>query len=515
MNRAHQSFHSTVARVRPGGRRAFPAVPSIAALLVGLAVLMVLPPRAVGGQGAAPAPLPTCRTSLDSLDAKVRQNYAGFLLEVRGERRDAYGAMLRRLTGSADTTDLNQCYRVLESYMTWYGDPHLFVFQRQSTDSLEAAQRAGALRRVPLTEADVRASFAAPGIKRDPIEGIWYDGSLRVAVVRDPSGSAADFLAVVLQSDTSAWPVGAVRAYFRRERDGAYATRLLTRQFAELELTARIHKRLILRLSPGIWGRAFPLAAADTGLIDSIDVHRPRVSVRERSVVFSVPSHDPSQTRLLDSLVRTYAQTIGTRPLLIIDLRGNEGGGSFTTRALHPYIDTAEQRPTPYDSGGAVMLSSPAQIRYARRLMGSDTSAFARRVLAQLEASPGALVPIEENPSPAPRTPESSVPGRWRVVVLVDRGTVSAAEVLVLRALRSTRAVVAGEPTSGALDYQSVQIVSLGTGYPRWGLGYPTIAAHADLPRRGMRGKGIQPQVRIDWSKAPDAIAEVERRFAP
>ncbi len=91
----------------------------------------------------------------------------------------------------------------------------------------------------------------------------------------------------------------------------------------------------------------------------------------------------------------------------------------------------------------------------------------------------------------------------------------SAAEVLVLRALRSTRAVVVGEPTSGALDYQSVQIVSLGTGYPRWGLGYPTITAHAELPRRGMRGKGIQPHVRMDWSTVADPIAEVERRFVP
>jgi C-terminal processing protease CtpA/Prc len=161
------------------------------------------------------------------------------------------------------------------------------------------------------------------------------------------------------------------------------------------------------------------------------------------------------------------------------------------------------------------MLSSPAQISYARRFMGTDTSAFVRSLVARLEANPGALVTLEETPSPSPPPPETSSPGNWRVVVLVDRGTVSAAEVLVLRALRSMRAVVVGEPTSGALDYQSVQIVSLGTGYPRWALGYPTITAHAELPRRGMRGRGIQPQVRIDWNAVPDPIAEVERRFAP
>lgn len=161
-----------------------------------------------------------------------------------------------------------------------------------------------------------------------------------------------------------------------------------------------------------------------------------------------------------------------------------------------------------------MMLSSPAQISYARRFTGTDTSAFVRSLVARLEANPGALIPLDETPSPAP-SPEATVPGNWRAIVLVDRGTVSAAEVLVLRALRSARAVVVGEPTAGALDYQSVHVVSLGTGNRRWALGYPTIAAHADLPTRGMRGRGIQPQVRIDWSVVADPIAEIERRFAP
>ena len=99
------------------------------------------------------------------------------------------------------------------------------------------------------------------------------------------------------------------------------------------------------------------------------------------------------------------------------------------------------------------------------------------------------------------------------MAVLVDGGTVSAAEVLVLRALRSERAVVIGEPTAGALDYQSTQAVGLGTGDRRWALGYPTIAAHVDLPTRGMRGKGIAPMVRLRWADVADAYAEVERRL--
>lgn len=453
---------------------------------------------------------PSCRVTLDSLDSKTRANYAGYLLEVTGQRQSQYISALHRLRRLADTSDLSRCYSVLSAYAAWYKDPHLFVFQSQSTDSATAMQRASSVRRLAVTEESVRATLGAK-VDRDPLEGIWQDGALRIAVVPDPGRQEGLFLGVVVASDTSTWPVGSVRAEFRRNAEGSYRTTLLTRQFAEMQLAAQIYKKGILRLSPGLWGKVFPVAPADTGLVDSVDAHRPRVSVRERSVVFSVPSHDPQHTRLLDSLVRVHAEQIKQRPLLIVDLRGNEGGGSQTTRALHPYVSSRERGVTPYDSGDAVMLSSPAQVSYARRAFGAETSPFVRSLVSRLEASPGTLVPLDTTPSRVINT-EASVSGDWRVAVLVDGGTVSASEMLVLRALRSSRAVVIGEPTAGSLDYQSIQIVSLGTGDRRWALGYPTITAHAELPRRGMRGKGIAPTMPMRWSDVADPMGEVERR---
>jgi C-terminal processing protease CtpA/Prc len=95
--------------------------------------------------------------------------------------------------------------------------------------------------------------------------------------------------------------------------------------------------------------------------------------------------------------------------------------------------------------------------------------------------------------------------------VIVDRGTVSASEVLVLTALRSPRATVFGEPTAGALDYQSASIVSLSPRENRWYLGYGTITRSRDLPRGGMRGHGIPPQVRLDLHRIADPVDYVDR----
>lgn len=98
--------------------------------------------------------------------------------------------------------------------------------------------------------------------------------------------------------------------------------------------------------------------------------------------------------------------------------------------------------------------------------------------------------------------------------MLIDRGTVSAAEVLVVYALQSPRATVFGEPTAGALDYESVSIVSIAPGEHRWYVGYGTITRRADLPTGGMRGTGIRPQVPIDLAKVMDPVAFVDSALA-
>ncbi|MEP7382206.1 MAG: S41 family peptidase [Gemmatimonadota bacterium] len=496
-------------------RRYAPRVRSRTRILLGLCLavptISIAPPTG-GASVRAQLARPSCQQTLDSIDAKLRDNYAGFLLEVRAARRSAYDAMRAEQRRAGAEVSLDDCFPILSRYIDWFDDPHLFVYQSPTPDSASANKRRGALRTLDVSDSAIRRDLSNRRDARDPIEGIWYDGATRIGVVRD-AASTERYVAVLLASDTLGWPAGAVRATFERRPDGGYATTLTTRAFGELRLVARIHRRVVLRLSPGMWGKAFPVAAEDTAFVDPTDVHRPSVAVRPRSVVVSVPSHDPRFTSRLDRLVTEVDSVIRDRRLLIIDLRGNEGRGSQTTRVLDPYISTAVSGPTPYDSGVPVMLSSRAQVAYARRFTGTDTSVLVRSLVARLEASPGALVPLEETPSA--RSHDRSLDGDWQVVVMVDRGTVSASEVLVLRALRSTRAVVVGENTAGALDYQSVQIVGLGTGDRRWALGYPTITAHADLPKRGMRGTWIAPTVRVDWHTLDDPIAEMERRYAP
>jgi hypothetical protein len=460
-------------------------------------------------QSPSPAQARDCAATLEAFRVKIEQNYAGVRLEVVGERRRQHDALFARLTTDARTASGEQCFFVLDRYVKFFDDPHLFVFQSTRLDTAESSSRALALGPVRnVDEASARASLT--GRSLDPIEGIWNDGEgLRVLVTRD-ARPRDRFSAVVLTTDTTSWPVGATRATITKRAANDYLVDLYSRNFALRHLDGVVHKEVLLRLSPGLWAREFPAPPIE-GLVDVTAPRRPTLVVRGTTVIVSMASHDPTYRPVLDSLVTANRDALNRAENLIIDLRGNEGGGAFTSAALHPYIRSTVPRTHRYASDTAWMLSSPDQIVYARRGFGSDTSLFVRTLLSRLTGSPGQLVPMP--PFNADARGDTLTPGPSRIGVIVDGGTVSAGESLVLRALQSRRATVFGQPTAGALDYASVNVVRVLPDESRWLLGYGTITASNRLPVNGMREKGIAPDVRIRVDRLLGAIDEVERRL--
>jgi hypothetical protein len=476
--------------------------------------------------GAARDSVPACETLLDGLARKIEADYAGLRLEYRGADRARYERERERLRARARTTTGDDCFFVLRALTDFFHDPHLFVYQRTDLDTAEVrrrAERRDGIAHLDLSEADARAMLARRAGALDPIEGIWRDGALRVAVIPAPgrAASPARFVAVILASDTATWRPGDVRARFARRSDGAYDGELWEGNLARRFPTARVHKRVLLRLSPGMWGKEWPVLPADSGLVSDVDPHRATLVWRGGTPVISIPSHDPTYRGALDSLVAGSHDAIARAERLVIDLRGNEGGSSGMSDTLLPFLGplaSASARPGEHGDDDPQMLSSSDQIAYARALwFNIADSATVARLVERMVAHPGALVPVYDSTARAAASPASSDASRdgpagpRRIAVLIDGGTVSAAEVFVLRAMRSPRARTFGTPTEGALDYQSVGIVRIGDTAGRWYLGYPTITARPDLPRGGMRGRGIAPQVRVDWTRTADPIGYVIR----
>lgn len=466
---------------------------------------------------------PPCAVTTDSLIAKVARNYPGITRELqtddaRREWRAVQAAARRR----ARTATAETCLDILRHVTDWWRDAHLFVWQSPRADARTADARTAAAprERGPRRAIDLatwRTRWAG-GEGVDPVEGVWYGDGLEVAVVPATDGDGFD--AVVLTADTTGWEPGMVRARLRRAAMGdGYVVRLASRQFRPLVLDAHVVRGTLLRMPPLLWGRREP--AGDPVSAPAFpDPRAPTLRWLDAgTAVLTMPSFDGRYRAPLDALLRAERDALARSARLILDLRGNEGGGTGTALPLAPWIAAlapADERPSRIAEWRPWMLATPENEHVVARLTpaGRDTAPWVRALLQRLRAAaPGDAVRYVD---------DAALPPRWRppvvhaapaqVAILVDRHVVSAAEAFVLEALRSPRVTLFGEPTAGVLDYGTTAIVPLHADETRWFLGYPTVIANDSVPVRGIRGRGITPDVRVD-PRAPDVLGQVRQRM--
>ncbi len=468
------------------------------------ALVLVLLAQAAASDGAGCE----CRVAFDDLVRKVEADYVGYHLGIRGRRDAEYRRHVRSLAARAARAAPDDCVRVLQDFVRFFRDGHLFVGQWPETDEAERARLASAAERTRFrTEADIRRELDRRAGRLDPIEGVWYakDGS-RVGVVRDPKPGRRDFVAVILATPVEGWEPGQVKAEFRRLGDGSYDAVLYADDHSPRRPDvysrgerggAAVRRGVLLHMPPTTWGKAYPLAADERGALDPTDPRRPTARVVDDStVVVSVPSHVPEYAPVLKELVDRFADRIVRAETLVVDLRGDEGGSAWMTDVLMPYIVTTAKRPPRYwREGRASVLSSPDNIAYFER--ASKEGWAPAGLVDRMRANPGRVVAYDSG-AETPDEEVAAAAGPRRVAILVDGGVVSAGEAFVLSAMRNEKVVLFGENTGGVIDYQSTQIVGIGScrrlGF---GLGVPTVAASDRLPRGGANAAGIPPDVRI------------------
>lgn len=443
-----------------------------------------------------------CAEDFEALVAAVAENYAGYVLEVAGRRDAEHEALVERVRAQADSAaSAEECIYALREYTAWFRDPHLFVGQFPAYDSARLAAFAAAVERVPLSRADVVARLdASSGL--DPIEGIWYDEATEIAVVPDTGAGTGQFLGVVVASSTDTWRPGEVKARIVRTDRCSYRVMLRMDDHTPRYIEGELYKDdLLLRLAPYAWGRRYPIRPRQEGLLNPLDPRAPQFVVRSGdAIVLSIPSHDPKYRQALESLVEKHAAALDGASRLIVDLRGNEGGSSATTRVLEPYYHSAERpdRAAP-PTGSPVVLASPANLRAFERWKEwyEPDPEWLTTLLSELERRPGELIAFHESGT-ADRPPPARISENpQEFAVLIDRGVVSAGEAFVLEVRRFDRVTVYGEPTGGSIDYQNVQMLRLAVGERGFVVGYPTLATSADLPEGGHNATGILPDVEI------------------
>jgi hypothetical protein len=477
--------------------------------LLGAALLIATPlvaAAAVPTQATEAEPC-GCAEQMDSLIAKVERVYVALPLDLLPNREAAYHDHVAAMRSRAAITPTADCFATLSDYVTWFDDGHLFLLEGSGAPGTRD-DTADDVERVALDSAALGAYLAAVA-DPDPLEGFWYDGPDRYGVVALPS-DARDLVAVYLKGGRDGWEPGMVVAEFRLLPNGAFRARMRDPQFRVRHQTAELYRGDLLRLSPGIWGRT----EARGRTADPSDVHR--AFLREHApgiLVLGIPSFDPQWRPALDTILATRRAEIAAADILVVDVRGNEGGSTGSGNGLRPFMGprVASDEP-PYDP---VALASPEVSAYFERLieqMGGPPTGW-ETLLERLRAAPGQIVPLYgDGPPDAPPPSFEPAPGPRHIAVLIDGGVVSAGEGFLLGARRHERVTIFGANTGGMIDYQNVGITRVGCPDEGILLGYPTLAGSKDLPEGGYNATGIPPDAALD-AHAPDIIARVVRHY--
>jgi hypothetical protein len=462
-------------------------------------------------------PVCTCRDELDRLLELVEGTYPGHRLEIApdAERRAAYAKRVESVRRAVADAPRERCFRELRRFTDSFGDPHLFVTQigpRRDSVPWPSAAPLEAPERHPGSPEELTRRAEAASAAGDPLSGIWYTaGGERLAVV--PAEDAGDErVAVVLESAAEGWSPGDVRARFRTGADGGIEGVVYTDDRSPRQAAPEIARGDLLAMPPVTWGR---VSAAGAGVLDPENPRAPVLSFpADEAVLLSLPSHSPEHRPKLEFLLGGHLRELLSRRLLIVDLRGNEGGSSSTTFPLEPLIVTTDGDSLLEWEGEPVVMASPENRQYFERM--AEQGWVPRGLVRRIEAHPGELVPFEDPPAEgeagegesadtanaAEAAPIPHPPRPERVAILVDELSVSAAEAFLLRVGGSEKVTIFGRPTGGAIDYQNINMVRLACDGSGIVFGYPTLIASDRLPAGGVNPTGVVPDVAIDLPPA-------------
>jgi hypothetical protein len=308
---------------------------------------------------------------------KIKENHVAYHIEIKSKRDAEYRNYIAIFRNKAEKTSGDKCVPVLKEFINFYKDGNLDIGQNPKLSDEEAKKLAANAEKIERSEADIRRKYLERDAKKlDPIQGIWYSSEKdRFAVFRDKKSKSRDFVAFLLSGENDLWEKGHVKAEFKKLNDGSYDDIYYDKKHYPLypgtnernrKGGAVIRRNLILHIPPVSWRREYPLSKNPLNKIHSTDPRHPTFQIIDsENILITIPSHRPEYAAVLKEFIENHHKEIINAKNLILDIRGNEGGSSWITDVLMPYIETKEKRPAKYWVGDeTLVLSSPRNIGY-------------------------------------------------------------------------------------------------------------------------------------------------------
>lgn len=394
---------------------------------------------AVLGLGAASAQ-PDRGADIRFILEKLRTTYAGYGDKVN---EDEFKDVLNTVTKSKSPDD----FFVLSRLTGYFKDDHLTLFAPMTLTMADSIEAAGNLKLI-------QQAKPLQAMLDDPGSGFWVDDEgYQVLYIRQtgPDRWEGD----VVETRDSVPPGLKVLVLYRQKQGGWLA------DFTDVGSSDRVVVPVTFKWPGVIIGRSFfkyrQIKDYMPGSLAKMAPFKlePSASRLDSQVfVLHMPSLELGYVAFYDSLVRANAAALEQVSTLILDIRGNPGGSLRCLAPLIPYVCTG-----PMETADTYQLCSTDVIDEARDELSAsmrrgDTVRMGRlrRYTDSLVRHQGQFWYLAGSESTCTPVPNSI----RHVVILMDHGSRSAAESMVLLFRQSTKVRLFGEATGGSVDYSDL-----------------------------------------------------------
>jgi hypothetical protein len=429
-----------------------------------------------------------CAAEFAFLKADIENNYAGFTDKVNSDTKAAYDSFSEDIMRRArKATTPVRCLALMEEWIAFFKDGHTSVNPGDGPPIVDSAES------VAIPPERLQALRRGKGI-----EGIYYnpDSTYTMAIISSKT-DFRDYAGVILDSKVSQWKPGQVKLELRSVSKTGFMAYAYSRD----------HEVHVLRydfdgnaLNGGAWAKQpVPVRqpdgnTADRQWRDQAIVQSRRIS--DQTFYISIESFDVSNIHAIDSVVKANADILRATPYLIIDIRGNGGGGDDPYGSLIPWLYT-----DPIHYAGVVEWSTNDNIlRWAKFLndpaIPESIKETVKGIIATLQPHIGQYVQMAGGDTVTLPTIE---PYPKKVVVLMDDRCASAAEEFLLMAKQSKKVTLMGQHSAGILDYSNV----LQAPFPclPFVFQYATSKSERIGQGKGIDNVGVQPAIALTPDK--------------
>lgn len=426
-----------------------------------------------------------CKLVYTDLIEKLEDNYIGLEHIKALNQYTTYEKRKTEFSEITTNTNSSNCTKVLQEFLSYFEDGHLFVYESPKYPETEIEQIKKSIKdgKVSISAIVKMVDFEKELKEKNGLDGIigkWTDGESTIAIVKDQGF----YKAYVINSTVNTVEPGELKAQFVSSKKGFEGT-YYTYEYSPKFVEGNIYKdgSLLVFTGAKYWKKINEFTSSS-----GKDILLPTIQKLDaQNTLISIPSFMVEYQKFNQILFENIDLLKNTTNL-IIDIRGNVGGNGIYFALINAYF--TQSLPS---TQGHVLSSEQTKIYFEK--LAKNSPGIYGPVVERIKTNSGAIVDGPEYPAFTFEPFESKIKN---VAILTDKGSMSAAESFIIHSKQaSSKVKTFGAPTGGVIDYTSVNTLKLNSGNQNIYFGYPTSTLHKNIPKEGYNKTGIIPDVPI------------------